>query len=142
MGRLYTRYFLQSLKGKIREKEDLLGEILDLEAAYSSRTIREFDHRATGPLHGFRSAEDYYRLCSSNQFLPRIQVPALLVQARNDPFLPAHAIPEGAMADNPFLTPALTPMGGHVGFLSGPIPGLHGFWGEAQAVRFFQERLV
>jgi predicted alpha/beta-fold hydrolase len=141
MGPLYTRYFLQSLKGKIQAKENLLRPILDLEAVYSSRTIREFDHRATGPLHGFRGAEDYYELCSSNQFLPRIRVPALLVHARNDPFLPAQAIPEDAMAENPCLTPAVTPTGGHVGFLSGPIPGLHRFWGEAQAVRFFRDKL-
>ena len=141
MARLYTNYFLKSLKTKIREKEPLLDPILDLDGVYAARTIREFDHRATGPLHGFQGAEDYYRLSSSNQFLNRIRVPTLLFQARNDPFLPAYAIPEEAMANNPCLTPAVTRGGGHVGFLAGPIPGRPRFWAEARAADFFQQNL-
>ena len=141
MARFYTNYFLKSLKTKIRDKEALLDPILDLDEVYAARTIREFDHRATGPLHGFQGAEDYYRLSSSNQFLDRVRVPTLVLQARNDPFLLPHAIPEEALAKNPYLTPAVTGGGGHVGFLAGPVPGRPRFWAEDQAARFFSQTL-
>jgi predicted alpha/beta-fold hydrolase len=141
MARLYTNYFLSSLKAKIRVKASLLEPILDLDGVFAARTIREFDHRATGPLHGFQGAEDYYRRSSSNQFVSRVRVPTLLVQARNDPFLPAHAIPDEAMAKNPFLTPLVSRGGGHVGFLAGSVPGRPRFWAEDRAADFFRQSL-
>ena len=142
MGRFYTRYFLKSLKGKVRAKDRLLETVLDLEKVYASETIIEFDDHATGPLHGFEDAADYYRKCSSNQFLGRIRVPTLLFHALNDPFLPPRAIPHEAVANNPALFPAFAKRGGHVGFLGGAIPGLPTFWTEDEGTRFFREMLL
>ncbi len=141
MGWFYTRYFLRSLKEKVRAKEGLLKPILDLERVYASETIIEFDDRSTGPLHGFKDAADYYQKCSSGQFLDQIRVPTLLFHAQNDPFLPPQAIPHEAVARNPFLFPAFARRGGHVGFLGGPIPGLPAFWTEDEGTRFFKEML-
>ena len=119
----YARYFLRQLKEKVKAKEGLLAPILDLEKVYASQTLREFDDHATGPLHGFKDAADYYRKSSCGQFLPDIRVPTLLFHARNDPFLPPRSIPHEAVRENPFLFPAFARRGGHVGFLGGAVPG-------------------
>ena len=108
---------------------------------YASETLIEFDDHATGPLHGFKDAADYYRQCSSNQFLHRIRVPTLLFHARNDPFLPPRALPHEAVAENPALFPAFSLRGGHVGFLGGQIPGLPTFWTEQEGTRFLKMML-
>ncbi len=140
-GLYYARYFLGQLKEKVKAKEGLLSPILDLDKVYSSRTLREFDDCCTGPLHGFEGAADYYRQCSSNQFLHAIRVPTLLFHARNDPFLPPSAIPHKTVEENPVLFPAFSRRGGHVGFLGGAVPGLPTFWTEDEGSRFLKEIL-
>jgi len=141
LGWFYHRYFLQKLKAKVQAKEELLAPLLDLREVYRSETLREFDDHATGPLHGFENAADYYKKSSCNQFLPGIGVPTLLFHARNDPFLPPKSIPHQAVAENPFLFPAFARRGGHVGFLGGAIPGLPSFWTEDEGTRFFKEMM-
>jgi len=141
LGPRYSRYFVDSLKGKVRAKEHLLAPLLDLEAVYGARTIREFDERATAPLHGFRDATDYYRRSSSGRYLEGIRVPTLLVHAHDDPFLPPASIPHGIQDRNPALTTAFVRRGGHVGFVSGTAPGRPRFWAEAEAGRFLAGRL-
>jgi len=140
-GPLYARYFLTSLKAKVKAKEGMLNPILNLDRVYSSRTLWEFDDAATGPLHGFQGAADYYARCSSKQFLPRIRVPTLLFHARNDPFLPPSAIPHRAVRENPVLFPAFARRGGHVGFMGGSLPGVPTFWTETEGTRFLREML-
>ncbi len=140
MGRLYARYFLRTLKRKARAKAALLAERVSFDAMARSRTLRAFDDAVTAPLHGFRDADDYYRRSSSGPHLAGIRVPTLLIHSRDDPFLPEAAIPRGAMEANPFLTPALTERGGHVGFLEGT-PWRPRFWGDDEAVRFLAELL-
>ena len=142
LGWFYARYFLQKLKGKVKAKESQLSPLLDLRKVYASRSLREFDDHATGPLHGFQDAMDYYRHSSCNQFLPNVRVPSLLFHARNDPFLPPNAIPHEVAAENPYLFPAFARRGGHVGFLGGPVPGLPSFWTEDEGSRFLDEMLT
>lgn len=139
-GRLYTYYFLRKLRRKLRLKRDLLEGVIDLEKALKAPTLWSFDEAATAPLHGFRSAADYYRRSSSSRFLGRIRTPTLLIQARNDPFLPAERIPESAVEGNPDLASLFTDEGGHVGFVEGS-PWAPGFWAEDQAARFLARRL-
>lgn len=141
IGRFYARYFLGSLKKKVRAKEHLLAPILDLDRVYRARTIREYDDAATAPLHGFRDAAEYYRRSSSGQYLARVRVPALLFHSLNDPFLPSEAIPRKEVAANPRLIPAFVEAGGHVGFVSGRLPGRRSFWAEAHGSRFFAAAL-
>jgi len=141
MGWFYTRYFVKSLMEKVRAKEGILNKVLDLKKVYASQDLIEFDDYATGPLHGFKDAADYYRKSSSGQFLGNIQVPTLLFHAQNDPFLPPRAIPHEAVAKNPALFPAFARRGGHVGFLGGSIPGLPTFWTEDEGTRFLKEML-
>ena len=136
LGRhLYTRYFVRSLAEKVRLKAHLLEEAFDLAGIADAASIRAFDEALTAPLHGFSSAEHYYRESSSAAFLAGVRVPTLLLHSMDDPFLPADAVPTSEMSSNPWLHPVLTPQGGHVGFVSGSL-GRPRFWGEESAARF------
>lgn len=140
MGRFYSWYFLRSLRGKTRLKRELLAPVLDLDAVEAAATLRSFDDAATAPLHGFEGAEAYYRASSSAAFLPDIRVPTLLLHSLDDPFLPPGAVPRAAMEENPWLSPVLTEVGGHVGFLEGT-PWNPSFWGDEETARFLAQRL-
>lgn len=122
LNRLYAWHFLVSLKCKIRQKRAAhvahLGH-LRLDGLW---TLRAFDDRVTAPLHGFADALDYWRRASAKPLLRYIQVPTLILNARNDPFLPARALP-GAADVSPQVTLEYPASGGHVGFLTGPFPG-------------------
>jgi predicted alpha/beta-fold hydrolase len=141
MGRFYTRIFLRTLVEKAEAKADVLAERCDMDRIRRARTFREFDDAATAPIHGFAGADDYYARSSSAGFLARIRVPTLLIHAEDDPFLPADALPHGAIGENPCLTTAFTPRGGHVGFVGGT-PWSPRFWAEERGARFLAGRLV
>ena len=103
-----------------------------------ARTLREFDDVVTAPLHGFRDTDDYWTRASAKPVLGRIRVPTLLVNARNDPFLPSRALPE------PHELPAAVrcefpAQGGHVGFVTGPFPGRLD-WIPRRVGEFFLEK--
>jgi predicted alpha/beta-fold hydrolase len=136
MARVYSGYFLRSLFAKVRAKKEVLANILDLDAVWSSATLQEFDDAATAKLHGFADAEDYYRKSSSNGFVHSVRVPTLLLHSRDDPFLPLAALPLSEIEANPFLTGVLTDRGGHVGFFEGGPPWDPAFWMEDQSASF------
>lgn len=138
VGKVYTDYFLKSLKGKVERKRSLLAPILDLERVMVAETLRAFDNLATAPLHGFKDAREYYAQSSSSLFLSGIRTPTLLIHGRNDPFLPESALPLAVMEDNPALTPLISAGGGHVGFVAGALPDRPQFWAENQVARFFR----
>ena len=139
MGRVYTRHFVRRLVGKYRDKRaagvDLAHVPLDERRALRSSSFRDFDDAVTARLHGFRDADEYYTTCSCARFLHGIRVPTLLVHALDDPFVDERAIPHAVIAANPALHMALTPHGGHVGFITGP-PWNPRFWAEREAARF------
>jgi predicted alpha/beta-fold hydrolase len=116
-NRIYLRRFLREFHAKIRAKmERFPGEIDD--RGYSEiRDFETFDDRYTAPLHGFRDAADYYARASGGRFLSGIGIPALLLSAWDDPFLPPSCYPESAARDHPFLYLETPARGGHVGFV-------------------------
>jgi len=120
--RVYTARFLLTLKAKSLRKAARFPGVLDAKAIAASTTFREFDTLVTARLHGFRDADDYWLRVSSKPLLKTISVPTLVINARNDPFLPAWALPT---ADD--VSTAITleqpATGGHVAFPSGPFPG-------------------
>jgi predicted alpha/beta-fold hydrolase len=140
-GRAYSAYFLRSLKRKVRWKEERLRPVIDLSAAFASRTIWEFDDRVTAPLHGFESAEEYYARSSSARFLAGVRVPTLLLHAEDDPFLPKDRIPLEESKNNPALHLVLQGLGGHVGFLAGS-PWRPSFWADEESARFLDASLA
>lgn len=141
IARLYGKFFLRSLRSKLRAKRALLDGACDLARALRAGTLREFDDAATAPLHGFADADDYYRRSSSARFLAAIEAPVLLIHARDDPFLPSHFVPHGAIRDNPRLVARFADRGGHVGFVAGSRPWVLRFWAEWEAARFVAARL-
>ena len=119
---IYTRMFLRSMKPRAMAKLAQHPGLFDAQKLLASRDLYEFDNLFTAPLHGFRDAEDYWERSSSRQFLPRIRIPALAVNARNDPFIPAHSLPQRAEAGRVELwQPA---HGGHVGVSHSAFGGL------------------
>jgi len=141
MGRLYSRFFLRSLRRSLRKKVARRGHRYDLERLERVGTLRAFDDAFTAPVHGFQDAEDYYRRSSSARYLHGIRVPTLLLQARDDPFLPREALPEAEMEANPWLLPRITDAGGHLGFVEARGPWGARFWAEREAARYLARAL-
>jgi hypothetical protein len=119
---VYTRMFLRSMKPKALRKLAQHPGLFDAARLRRAADLRAFDDVFTAPLHGFRDAADYYARASAGPQLARIGIPALVLNARNDPFLPPHALPRpGTVGSHVTLwQPA---HGGHVGFPSGRWPG-------------------
>jgi predicted alpha/beta-fold hydrolase len=119
---LYARNFLRTLKARSIAKLARFPGLYDAARVRASRTLREFDDLVTAPLHGFRDTDDYWTRASSKPALKHITVPTLVLNARNDPFLPAPALP-GPGDVSAAVTLEQPATGGHVGFVSGAFPG-------------------
>jgi hypothetical protein len=122
---LYTQMFLSTLKPKSLKKLEAFPGLFDGARVGAARSFREFDNEFTAPLHGFRDVDDYWTSAASGPWLKKIRVPTLLLNARNDPFLPEHALVAAAREAAPSVLLEFPRTGGHVGFLSGPFPGRH-----------------
>ncbi|MCC8394073.1 hydrolase [Paraburkholderia sp. MMS20-SJTR3] len=121
-GLVYTRNFLKSLKQKASQKLEQFPGLFDRDAMLASRTMYEFDNVVTAPLHGFRNTDHYWSSATTRPLLPHIEVPTLVLNARNDPFLPATALPSPHEVSN--AVELYQPEhGGHAGFMTGPFPG-------------------
>ncbi|HLO93262.1 MAG TPA: alpha/beta fold hydrolase, partial [Burkholderiaceae bacterium] len=119
---VYTRMFLRTMVPKALRKLQQHPGLFDGQALREVRDLYEFDNLFTAPLHGFRDTEDYWARASAKPQLPRIRLPALVLNARNDPFVPAASLP--AVQDaGPFVTLWQPAHGGHVGFPGGRFPG-------------------
>lgn len=141
-SRMYAGFFLRSLRKKVVSKEALLAGHCDVARARSARSVREFDDALTAPLHGFASAEEYYRLSSAGRYLSGIRLPTLLIHALDDPIALSETIPHQEIAANPSLVTAFPATGGHVGFVAGPGPWAPSFWAEARAADFLAATLI
>jgi predicted alpha/beta-fold hydrolase len=113
---LYTRHFLATLRPKSLAKLEKFPGIYDAATVRAARTFREFDNVVTAPLHGFRDVDHYWSEAASGPWLARIRVPTLLLNARNDPFLPEHALLAAARDAAPCVLLEFPRSGGHVGF--------------------------
>jgi len=120
---VYTRMFLSTLKPKSLAKLEVFPGLYDAARVRAARSFREFDHLVTAPLHGFSGVDDYWERASSGPWLGRIRVPTLLLNARNDPFLPEHALLAAARKASADVVLEFPRTGGHAGFVSGPFPG-------------------
>jgi hypothetical protein len=120
LNMIYTRMFLRSLKPKCLSKLEQFPGLFDRAALLGARDLYAFDNVVTAPLHGYRDTDDYWHRASARHVLDDITVPTLVLNARNDPFLPGAHLPARAA---PSVTLEYPSDGGHVGFVSGPLPG-------------------
>ncbi|PVY41767.1 YheT family hydrolase [Pontibacter virosus] len=137
ISKIYTQRFLKSLGQKLEQKKEMYPDALDLSNYSLFWSFPEFDDKYTAPLHGFENAEDYYKRSSSKQFLKSIQVPTLLVNAQNDPFLTKSCFPFEEADANPYLYLETPAGGGHVGFAEDFRNDV--YYSEARAVQFLLE---
>jgi uncharacterized protein len=113
---VYTAHFLSTLKPKSLAKLDVFPGLYDRHKVSAARTFREFDDLVTAPLHGFSGVDDYWTRASCGPWLERIRVPTLVLNARNDPFLPEPALLATTRKVSPCVLLEFPRSGGHVGF--------------------------
>jgi len=130
---IYMQRFLLSLNPKMHTKAQLFPDQYRISIP-KPRSFDEFDLAFTAPVHGFANAEDYWTRNSSLQFIPKIKIPTLLVNALDDTFLSPACFPYD-LAEQSSVFHLMTPRyGGHCGFY---MPGKRNvFWSEEQAWAF------
>ena len=139
-ARIYQARLLKSLKESVRRKATRLPAPIPLHELDVLNSFYAFDDRITGPLHGFRGAKHYYTESSSRQFLNRIRVPALIVHAADDPFMPKTVLPEANEVSDT-IEFDLHRHGGHVGFVTGTLPWRPRYWLEERIPAWLRQRL-
>ncbi|RZI41468.1 alpha/beta fold hydrolase [Herbaspirillum sp. HC18] len=117
---IYTHMFLQTLKPKCLQKLRQFPGLFDRDAMLDARNLYDFDNVVTAPLHGYRDTDDYWDRASAKHVLSDITVPTLVLNAKNDPFLPPQHLPDSASRQ---VTLDYPEHGGHVGFAVGGMPG-------------------
>ncbi|MGV8892617.1 MAG: YheT family hydrolase [Burkholderiaceae bacterium] len=120
INRLYTRMFLKTMKTKSLQKLQQFPGLFDRDKMLQARSLYDFDNIVTAPLHGYRDADDYWNRASATHVLGDITLPTLVLNARNDPFLPGRYLPRQAAASVVLDYPE---QGGHIGFATGALPG-------------------
>jgi predicted alpha/beta-fold hydrolase len=139
-GPVYMRFFLDSLKEKALAFDRRRPGVVDVEGVRHARSFWEIDDAAVAPIHGFADAADYYARCSSIDVIDRVRVPTLLVNAADDPFIPAWVLARVRAQASKAVTCLFTRRGGHVGFVAGS-PRRARSWAEDRAIEFLAERL-
>ena len=133
---LYTRHFLSTLKPKSLAKLEVFPGIYDGASLRAARSFRQFDGIVTAPLHGFRDTDDYWSRASSAPWLERIRVPTLMINARNDPFLPERELLAATRRAAPDVMLEFPRTGGHAAFVAGRFPGRQ-TWLAQRLLEFF-----
>jgi predicted alpha/beta-fold hydrolase len=138
-SRLYQQFFLNSLRRKAWEKAERFPDLAPASRIAGLRTLEDFDNLITGPLHGFRDAQDYYERSSSLPWLKRIRLKTLLLSALDDPMLPPEVLDEvrEVARQNPALRLEFVNRGGHAGFVAGSVPWRPFYYAEHRIGEFF-----
>lgn len=132
---VYTAHFMRTLRRKVRDKARRYPAFVDVRAVARARTFAAYDRVVTAPLHGFADERDYWVRSSSGPWLGKIERPTLLLNALDDPLIPAWSLPDPAVLP-PHVVARFTRRGGHVGFLEGRWPWSATSWAERLALDF------
>jgi len=136
---VYHWNFVRGLKARMRRKVRCHPGRFSLEPLGRIRTVRDFDELYTAPHFGFRDATDYYHRASAMRVIDRIAVPALIITAEDDPFVPPGPFRDPRVTGNPHIQLTVTRHGGHCGFLTEAVNGDDGYWAESRIVNFARE---
>ncbi|MGO1462712.1 MAG: YheT family hydrolase [Marinobacter sp.] len=134
--KLYMQRFLKDLRVKMTVKAQTFPDLIDVSGFDRIQSFHEFDDLYTAPLHGFSSAADYWAKSSALGRLKDIRVPALMVNAADDPFLSAKCFPESPSVLGAHVRLDSPRWGGHVGFVEHSPNGY--YWSERRALAFLQ----
>ena len=134
-NKIYMSRFMNGLKEKIIQKDNKFPGKLNLAGIKRIKNFKQFDDRFTAPLNGFIDARDYWVRASSKPHLENIQIPSLLIQAANDPFLPEPCFPRKIAKASKSLHLEIPRHGGHVGFISRGSE----YWSERRCAKFIEE---
>lgn len=133
----YQWNFVRNLKGRLRRKDRCFPGRFDVSRLDRVRTVRQFDAAYTAPFFGFESAEDYYHRAAALRVVEHIEIPALVITAADDPFVPVDAFRDPKLTGNPNITVIVTRHGGHCGFLADREGHEDdGYWAENSIVEF------
>jgi hypothetical protein len=135
-NRLYEWNFMHSLRRRMRRKARLIPDRYDVAGLWRLWSVRAFDDRYTAPHHGYSGAADYYFQAASMRVVDRIRVPALIITAEDDPFIPTAPFRDPKVTGNPHITLVMTRHGGHCGYVEEPRGGYDGYWAEQAIVEF------
>ena len=133
---IYHMRFLKSLRSKLRLKAQLFPDRYDAKRLRGVWSIRKFDNAYVAPLAGFRDADDYYERASALPLISRIAVPTLIINAKDDPFIPFGPFEDPHITANPNVALLAPDHGGHVAFISAQREGDNRFWAEMMTVEF------
>lgn len=136
---VYQWNFVRMLKARMRRKAAAHPDRFPIERLEQVRTVREFDEYFTAPHFSFKGASDYYFRASAMRVIDRIQVPALIITAQDDPFVPHGSFRDPRVRANPNLDVIVTRHGGHCGFAAEPNGNDDGYWAETRIVEFAQK---
>jgi predicted alpha/beta-fold hydrolase len=131
---IYQRHFLTRLKARLRRKAGLCPGRFNLAPLGDIRTLRAFDEIYTAPDGGYTSAEDYYDRAGARHVLAAIEVPTVILTAKDDPFIPHRMFEAGAIQANPRIRLWATTHGGHCGFIQRPRREEDRYWAENRLI--------
>jgi uncharacterized protein len=114
-NRFYSRLFLNTLQSKAFALIKRHGLDFDTDSIMRADNLWDYDNLFTAPLHGFKDADDYWQQANCRPYLKKISLPTLLINARNDPFLPEHCLPTADEISEQVYCEFPTD-GGHAGF--------------------------
>ena len=141
-SKFYQQHLLKCVcRNLIKKFKAMPTSLIDIAQLRQVKTMYALDDQITAPLHGFSGAEEYYATASSRQYLHAIQVPTLILHAKDDPLVSENAIPNPSELGTTVQL-ELSKAGGHVGFVSGPSPWRAEYWLEQRAIRFLRESLA
>jgi predicted alpha/beta-fold hydrolase len=137
---VYQWNFVRGLKARMRRKAQHHPGRFSIDRLDDIRTVREFDDVYTAPHFGFDGAADYYHRASAARVIDRIRLPALIITAEDDPFVPVEPFHDPRLAANPHIRLLITRHGGHCGFIADSTDnGDDGYWAEKTIVEFAEE---
>lgn len=133
---VYQWNFVRGLRARMRRKSLTHPDLFTVNGLRAIRTVRQFDEAYTAPHFGFEGASDYYHRASAMRVVDRIRVPALVITAEDDPFVPVTPFRDPSLTSNPNIELIVTRHGGHCGFVTADAAGDDGYWAERRIVEF------
>jgi len=137
-NKIYMIRFLKMLGEKVKVKSEMYPDKISYDGYSKIKNFKQFDDRYTSKIHGFKDAEDYWIQSSSLQFLSKIKIPALLVNAQNDPFLTEECFPKEIAEKSHNFYFEFPDSGGHCGFVTDS----EFYWSEERALEFVTEIIL